>query len=106
VTRSLIRAVSANDQCLSCHAEKRGPFLWEHPPVVEDCLNCHYPHGSTRRAMLKMNVTRLCQSCHVSTGHATSARLSTDRFAVGTSCLQCHTQVYGSNHPSGFALTR
>jgi DmsE family decaheme c-type cytochrome len=106
VTESLVRNVSVNDQCLSCHAEKRGPFLWEHSPVPENCLNCHDPHGSTRRAMLTMNVPRLCQTCHVSTGHATSAREPTDRFAVGSSCLQCHTQVHGSNHPSGFALTR
>ena len=106
VSESLIRNISVNDQCLSCHAEKRGPFLWEHSPVPENCLNCHDPHGSTRRAMLKMNVPRLCQTCHVSTGHATSPRNPTDRFAVGTSCLQCHTQVHGSNHPSGFALTR
>jgi DmsE family decaheme c-type cytochrome len=106
VTESLIRNVSVNDQCLTCHAEKRGPFLWEHSPVPENCLNCHDPHGGNRRAMLKMQVPRLCQTCHVSTGHATSARNPTDRFAVGTACLQCHTQVHGSNHPSGFALTR
>jgi len=106
VTESLIRNISTNDQCLTCHAEKRGPFLWEHSPVPEDCLNCHDPHGSNRRAMLKMQVPRLCQTCHVSTGHATSPRNPTDRFAVGTACLQCHTQVHGSNHPSGFALTR
>jgi DmsE family decaheme c-type cytochrome len=106
VTESLIRNISVNDQCLTCHAEKRGPFLWEHSPVPENCLNCHDPHGSTRRAMLKMNVPRLCQTCHVSTGHATNPREPTDRFAVGSSCLPCHTQVHGSNHPSGFALTR
>jgi len=106
VTPNLIRHVTVNDECLSCHAEKRGPFLWEHSPVVENCLNCHEPHGSTRRAMLKMNVPRLCQTCHVSTGHATSPRNPNDRFVVANSCLQCHTQVHGSNHPSGFALTR
>ncbi len=106
VTEKLIAHVSVNDQCLSCHADKRGPFLWEHSPVAENCLNCHDPHGGTRRAMLKMNAQRLCQTCHVSTGHATSARRPEDRFAVGTACLQCHTQVHGSNHPSGFALTR
>jgi DmsE family decaheme c-type cytochrome len=106
VSESLISHISVNDQCLSCHAEKRGPFLWEHSPVPEDCLNCHDPHGGTRRAMLKMNVIRLCQSCHVSTGHATNPRAPNDRFAVGTACMQCHTQVHGSNHPSGFALTR
>jgi DmsE family decaheme c-type cytochrome len=106
VTKALISHLTVNEQCTSCHAEKRGPFLWEHAPVTEDCLNCHEPHGGTRRAMLKLNVIRLCQTCHVSTGHATNPRLPNDRFAVATSCLQCHTQVHGSNHPSGFALTR
>jgi hypothetical protein len=31
---------------MSCHAEKRGPFLWEHAPSVENCANCHEAHGS------------------------------------------------------------
>ena len=26
-----------NDTCFTCHAEKRGPYLWEHAPVSEDC---------------------------------------------------------------------
>jgi DmsE family decaheme c-type cytochrome len=45
-TAKLISANSANDKCYECHAEKRGPFLWEHPPVRENCINCHDPHGS------------------------------------------------------------
>ena len=106
VTESLIAHISVNDQCLSCHAEKRGPFLWEHSPVQENCLDCHDPHGGTRRAMLKMNVNRLCQSCHSAVGHPTDPAEPNSRFVVGTACLQCHTQIHGSNHPSGFALTR
>ena len=35
-----------NDTCYDCHAEFRGPYLWEHAPVPEDCSNCHDPHGS------------------------------------------------------------
>ncbi|MGE5167471.1 MAG: DmsE family decaheme c-type cytochrome, partial [Deltaproteobacteria bacterium] len=31
---------SVNETCYTCHAEKRGPFLWEHAPVVDDCTNC------------------------------------------------------------------
>ena len=27
-----------NESCVSCHAEKRGPFLWEHAPVTESCV--------------------------------------------------------------------
>jgi hypothetical protein len=56
--------------------------------------------------MLKLGLPRLCQACHVSTGHATNPRAPNDRFAAGSSCLQCHTNIHGSNHPSGFAFTR
>ena len=43
-----LKAASVNEQCYTCHTEKRGPFLWEHAPVRESCLNCHTPHGSNQ----------------------------------------------------------
>ena len=105
VSEQLIDDISVRDSCLRCHAEKRGPFLWEHAPVTEDCLNCHDPHGATRENMLVMDLPRLCSACH-GTGHAGSPRDATNRFVIGTSCLQCHQQVHGSNHPSGRRLLR
>ena len=45
----LVAANSANDKCFECHAEKRGPFLFEHPPVRENRMNCHDPHGSSHK---------------------------------------------------------
>ncbi len=105
VAEKLIDGVSVRDSCLSCHADKRGPFLWEHPPATEDCLTCHDPHGTTRASMLKLGLPRLCTSCHGS-GHAGSARDKSHRAVIGTSCLQCHGQVHGSNHPSGRRLLR
>ena len=105
VSQDLIAHISVRDGCLSCHAEKRGPFLWEHAPVTEDCVNCHDPHGTTRESMLKLGLPRLCTACH-GTSHAGNSRSATDRFVVGSSCLQCHSQVHGSNHPSGKALLR
>jgi DmsE family decaheme c-type cytochrome len=45
-TEGLLREASINDNCYKCHAEKRGPFLFEHAPVRENCLNCHEAHGS------------------------------------------------------------
>jgi DmsE family decaheme c-type cytochrome len=112
----LLRRETVNDLCYACHAEKRGPFLWEHPPVMENCLNCHEPHGSNREAMLKVSKPRLCQQCHIPTLHPTEARLGPgeepegpvvgSRFLISSSCVQCHSNIHGSNHPSGFAFTR
>jgi DmsE family decaheme c-type cytochrome len=109
VTPSLLKENSINDTCYACHAEKRGPFLWEHAPVVESCLNCHDPHGSNNDKMLKLSRPRLCQQCHIETRHPTrpygtdSASL---KFVLGRSCSNCHVNIHGSNHPSGFAFTR
>lgn len=106
ITEALIPQVSVNDNCYSCHAEKRGPFLWEHPPVTEDCLSCHAPHGTVRAKMLKLSLPRLCQQCHVATLHPSDPRPPDDRMVLGNSCLNCHLNIHGSNHPSGFAFTR
>jgi DmsE family decaheme c-type cytochrome len=108
VTPALLKEQSPNDNCLACHAEKRGPFLWHHAPVQESCMNCHDPHGSNREKMLKMSMPRLCQQCHVETQHPTRpyGRGSDPKFVFGLSCTSCHINIHGSNHPSGFSYTR
>jgi len=102
-----------NDTCYACHAEKRGPFLWEHAPAVEDCSLCHQPHGSSHPALLTRRPPLLCQRCHSQAGHpsiaGTAAGLppgSASPLLLGGSCLNCHSQVHGSNHPSGAGLAR
>ena len=37
VGANLLTENRVNETCYRCHAEKRGPFLWEHAPVPEDC---------------------------------------------------------------------
>ena len=106
IADKLVDAHTVNDNCYSCHADKRGPFLWEHAPVAESCLNCHVPHGSLKPNMLKLSAPRLCQTCHIGALHPSEARLAGSRFVRGSSCLQCHSKVHGSNHPSGSFLTR
>jgi DmsE family decaheme c-type cytochrome len=117
---------TTNETCYQCHAEKRGPFLWEHSSVVDDCTNCHTPHGSTKPALLKARVPWLCQECHsgdhgaainsganLPTGNATtvnglqplgnqSPRAQTNARA----CLNCHVLIHGSNHPAGAKFQR
>nr|WP_037469023.1 DmsE family decaheme c-type cytochrome [Shewanella marina] len=104
-----------NQTCYSCHAEKRGPKLWEHAPVTENCVTCHNPHGSVNDAMLKARAPQLCQQCHASDGHASNpyfgntnmgGQVNNNAFTGGRSCLNCHSQVHGSNHPSGKLLQR
>ena len=106
--------LTQNDTCYECHAEKRGPFLWEHAPVSEDCGSCHAPHGSNHPGMLSSRGPLLCQSCHSQSGHPSIAQ-DADGLANGTppsqyllaqSCMNCHEQVHGSNHPSGSKLMR
>lgn len=106
VSEAMIKHVTINDNCQSCHADKRGPFLWEHPPVNEDCLSCHVPHGSSKRNMLRVDVPRLCQQCHVASRHPSEPRAPDDRFVASGSCLSCHINIHGSNHPAGFVFSR
>ncbi len=107
---SLLVASSVNETCYTCHAEKRGPYLWEHAPVVESCANCHDAHGSSHEKMLKVSRPRLCQQCHAGTGHPVVARrpgaASDVQFVLNRQCSNCHFNIHGSNHPSGFAFTR
>lgn len=106
VTEHLLNATSVTDTCFQCHADKRGPFLWEHPPVQESCLNCHAPHGSIHPYMLRVAQPRLCQACHDPTLHPTEARPAGSRFVLQQSCQNCHFNIHGSNHPSGMFFTR
>ena len=106
----LLKRDSVNDTCYTCHAEKRGPFVHQHDPVAEDCSNCHTVHGSVVSPMLKTRAPMLCQQCH--TPHATgkvgaigvppvgTSGKNTANLWQGRSCLNCHTQIQGSNNPS------
>ncbi len=107
-----------NETCYTCHAEKRGPFLWEHSPVRDDCSNCHTPHGSNHTPLLKARGPWLCQECHDAQFHPSTAysgnnvpppggvAVSAPDRLIAKNCLNCHSQVHGSNHPSGARKTR
>jgi len=106
VTPALLKENSANETCFTCHARWRGPFLWEHAPVVESCATCHDPHGSNHENLLKVAKPRLCQQCHVESRHPTSPYSRREKQVLGRSCVSCHANIHGSNHPSGHAFTR
>lgn len=113
-TDPLLKADTVNQVCYECHAEKRGPFVWEHAPVRENCMNCHNPHGSNHEFLLDTARPFLCQQCHSSLRHPndlqTRANLpggfSPDERLMNRSCQNCHSQIHGSNHPSGVRMHR
>jgi hypothetical protein len=52
---------------------------------------------------------RLCQQCHANSGHNRTpytppAAPTTRRY--NRSCVNCHVNIHGSNHPSGVDFTR
>jgi DmsE family decaheme c-type cytochrome len=111
----LTRPAALNDTCHECHADKRGPFLWEHAPVNDNCLHCHTPHGGNHAKLLKARQPWLCQECHSSTRHPSVAYSGLQIPGGGGSlavqiplrgCANCHSRVHGSNHPSGARLLR
>lgn len=105
-TPSLLIKNTVSDTCYSCHTEKRGPFVWEHAPVRESCVTCHAPHGSNNRNLLTGKDSFLCLSCHSYGGHINLPRYNRTSNPYGSGCVNCHTSVHGSNHPSGAKLTR
>lgn len=98
---------SVNDTCFQCHAEKRGPFAFEHLPVAENCGNCHTPHGSNHNRLLVRKAPQLCQSCHDTSGHNNRAygmpytfgggeTASRKMRLVSKGCMNCHGNIHGS----------
>jgi DmsE family decaheme c-type cytochrome len=128
LTHAMLRHETINQQCYSCHAEKRGPYVFSHPPVDENCASCHNPHGSSHTFLLHEKVPNLCQDCHDWSRHpgsfyggqhgwtiregmsgtpgAPNPGVSS-RF-IARSCTNCHNAVHGSNAPAnrGKFLTR
>lgn len=106
VTSGMLKGASVNETCFGCHQEKRGPYVWVHPPVLESCLTCHEPHGSNNRKLQSSKDAFLCLTCHTYGGHVNMPRYNRTSNPYGEGCVNCHMTVHGSNSPSGAKLTR
>jgi DmsE family decaheme c-type cytochrome len=125
----LLKEFTLNDTCYTCHADKRGPFMWEHEPVRDGCNNCHTPHGSTQVRLLKERPPFLCTQCHDEGGHqaavfsanllpgtagvytngvngVASGQSAVNPRMIARGCVNCHSQVHGSNSQAGSFFTR
>ena len=121
---AMVKQPTINDQCYSCHADKRGPFVFNHPPVEENCATCHNPHGSVHGKLLNEQAPNLCQDCHDGSRHPGTVfgaaggwvcapgdpsascagktgqpNPNVNTRLVARACLNCHSQIHGSNAP-------
>ena len=95
--------------CTSCHADKRGPYLWEHAPGRDGCTTCHDPHGSSNERMLVSKPPILCQRCHVATRHPSTiydagligAGATPSIRIYARSCVTCHSTVFRNDAGAG-----
>jgi DmsE family decaheme c-type cytochrome len=103
-TQTLLK--SKNEQCLSCHQAVRGPKVFEHAPVVEDCMSCHAAHGSSSRGLLTVSQPAVCLQCHAIAqgkhgyGTVTEPSVVGDRRITGAvlrGCTNCHGAIHGSH---------
>jgi DmsE family decaheme c-type cytochrome len=104
----MVETAQANEQpCLRCHADKRGPFAFEHAAVrVDGCEACHAPHGSMNARLLRRPaVFTLCLECHTGAGEfgrqgdgvllqSASHNMADPRYQ---NCTGCHLRIHGSN---------
>jgi DmsE family decaheme c-type cytochrome len=102
---------TVNESCTSCHAEKRGPWLFEHAGITgEACSTCHDPHGSSNDRMLVAKLPFLCQRCHNHTKHPSTIYdnkvVQSSNRLFARSCVTCHAAIHGSNHPAGATFLR
>lgn len=94
-------ATGADAACIKCHADKQGPFVYEHAPVkTEGCTACHTPHGSANpRLLITSRVGQLCLTCH-SAAHGVGAEEPAgpqhNQNAQYANCTNCHIKIHGS----------
>ncbi|MCL4475698.1 MAG: DmsE family decaheme c-type cytochrome [Nitrospirae bacterium] len=94
-----LRKATVKETCTQCHAEKEGPFVFEHAENTEDCRTCHNHHGSVNNNLLTLREPFLCLQCH--SGHVASRNLPKEfKGAFFTRCTGCHSQIHGTDLPS------
>ena len=106
LTRQLRASAAEDTVCFKCHADKAGPFVYEHQVVkIEGCVACHIPHGSSNPRLLKRSqVNILCLECHSLTLDlgAPAAPSFHNQTVKYQACTMCHTSIHGSNTSSVF----
>lgn len=101
-TEKLLRGDTVKVACTRCHAEKEGPFVFEHADISEDCRNCHKAHGSVNNNLLIAAEPFLCLQCHTAhyDSHHPSLKDNAWKANFYNRCTDCHSMIHGTDIPS------
>ena len=102
----LLKKAGITETCQSCHQQQRAEFRKKsHMPVPEGkmtCVDCHNPHGSTAKKLLKADtVNELCYTCHTEK----RGPFLWEHAPVRENCMNCHAP-HGSNADKLLVQTR
>jgi DmsE family decaheme c-type cytochrome len=103
ITEKGLKGDTVKIACTRCHAEKEGPFVFEHADLSEDCRNCHKSHGSVNNDLLTAAEPFLCLQCHNSHQNYRRPSLKDEPWkeAFYNRCTDCHPSIHGTDKPSG-----
>lgn len=77
--------------CVTCHdamsAAAAGKVAAPHAPVTAGCTDCHNPHTTVEKSLLKAAPPALCIECHDAAGLQSSHK----RAVASSICTSCHT---------------
>jgi predicted CXXCH cytochrome family protein len=81
--------------CATCHAQQIARMTDRpqvHPALVEDkaCLNCHSPHASRERALVRGNLVQVCGACHADTIARQQLSPTKHKPVLEGNCSACH----------------
>jgi len=109
-TRVVLKTPKSTLLCTTCHADKKAENHGKrvHAPVARDCLQCHDPHHSANKALLKKVTSggkddNLCLKCH--TQGVNVPEKGSRHAALDMGCDTCHiTHKTGDSGKEEFAF--
>ncbi len=81
--------------CNQCHEDFNNTYKVLHGPVASgDCTECHNPHQSKLKSLLKWSGQDICLQCH----NMETLFIDEDHKEINdTSCTECHNPHGGDN---------
>jgi predicted CXXCH cytochrome family protein len=85
--------------CLQCHDDPSKGNRHVHPPIQDDCTNCHNPHQGSQPKFLHKSLGALCLMCHDQIKKIIADATSAHEPVKEGECLNCHVPHAGDHKP-------